>query len=62
FLELGWELQQISRAVYSLSPFAHVPRVLVGQGLAWPLFGWVAIAAALVTAGLLGLHRRDIRW
>ncbi len=61
FLELGWELQQISRAVYGLSPFAHVPRVLVGQGLAWPLFGWVAIAAALVTAGLLGLRRRDIR-
>jgi ABC-2 type transport system permease protein len=61
FLELGWELQQISRTVYDLSPFAHVPKVLVGQGPGWPLLGLFAVALALTAIGLVGFRRRDVR-
>jgi ABC-2 type transport system permease protein len=59
-LELGGELQQVSQGVLDLSPFAHVPRLLVGQG-ASAAPGWLAAAAAvLVGAGLVGLRRRDV--
>ena len=60
FLELGWELQQISQSVYSISPFTHAPKILVGQGVAWPFFGLIVIAAALTAVGLAGFRRRDI--
>jgi len=60
FLELFWELQQISRTVYDLSPYAHVPRLLVGQGLDWRFFGLIAVAILLVIAGLAGFKRRDV--
>ncbi|MCL5999299.1 MAG: hypothetical protein M1546_25030 [Chloroflexi bacterium] len=60
-LELGWELQQISQSLYNLSPFAHAPKVLIGQGITAPFFVLVVIAAALTAAGLAGFRRRDIR-
>lgn len=60
FLELFWELQQISQSVYELSPFAHVPRLLVGQGPGWTYFGLISLAVALVIAGLAGFNRRDV--
>jgi ABC-2 type transport system permease protein len=59
-LELGRELQLVSQAVLDLSPFTHVPRLLLGQGSAAPLIGLVAAALLLTTAGLIGFGRRDV--
>lgn len=59
-LELGRELQLVSQRVLDLSPFTHVPRLLVDQGSAAPLI-WLTIAALLLTAaGLAGFRRRDV--
>ncbi len=59
-LELGRELQLVSQAVLDLSPFTHVPRLLLGQGSAAPLIGLVAAASLLTAAGLVGFRRRDV--
>lgn len=57
-LELGWELGQISPAVFSLSPFAHVHWARAVEFA--PLLGLTAVAGALAVAGLLTVRRRDI--
>jgi ABC-2 type transport system permease protein len=59
-LELGRELQLVSQTLLDLSPFTHVPRVLLGQGAAAPLIGLVAAAALFAAAGLVGFCRRDV--
>jgi ABC-2 type transport system permease protein len=59
-LELGRELQLVSQAVLELSPFTHVPRLLLGQGSAAPLIGLVVAASLLTAAGLVGFRRRDV--
>ncbi len=58
-LELAWELQQVSQAVFNISPFAHVHWAI--QVTAVPLVGLTGIATALTAAGLVGFHRRDVR-
>lgn len=56
-IELGWETQQISDAVFAASPFSHVhPSADVGPVT---LFLLIAVAAILTAGGLLGLRRRD---
>ncbi|WP_017576421.1 ABC transporter permease [Nocardiopsis kunsanensis] len=56
-IELGWEAQQISEAVFAVSPFAHVhPSTEVGP---FTLLSLTAVAALLAAGGLLGLRRRD---
>jgi len=60
-IEGAWEFQQISQSVYNLSPFAHAPKILVGQGITAPFFLLMGIAAALIISGLAGLRRRDFR-
>lgn len=57
-LELGWELRQVGQRVFDISPFAHVhwATPIHPASLAW----LTAIAAVLTTAGLFGLHRRDL--
>lgn len=56
-IELGWETQQISDAVFAVSPFSHVhPSTEVGPVT---LFLLIAVAAILAAGGLLGLRRRD---
>jgi ABC-2 type transport system permease protein len=57
-LELGWELQWVSSAIFNLSPFAHVhwSRAVTAA----PLVGLTVLAAVLTTAGLLGFQRRDL--
>jgi len=57
-LEMGWELQQVSQAVFSISPFAHVHWAL--QVTAAPLIGLSTIAVVLSVAGLVGFQRRDV--
>jgi len=59
-LELGRELQLVSQAVLDLSPFTHVPRLLLDQVSAGPVIGLVTAALILTASGLIGLQRRDI--
>ena len=59
-LELGRELQLVSQPVLDLSPFTHVPRLLLDQVSAGPLIGMVTAALVLTAIGLIGLCRRDI--
>jgi ABC-2 type transport system permease protein len=59
-LELGRELQLVSQAVLDLSPFSHVPRLLLDQGSATSLIGLVVAALLLTVAGLVGFRRRDV--
>lgn len=56
-IELGWETQQISDAVFAVSPFSHVhPSTEVGL---FTLLSLTTVAAILTAGGLLGLRRRD---
>jgi ABC-2 type transport system permease protein len=57
-LELGWELQQISQAVFNISPFAYVHWSI--QVTALSLMGLTLVAAALIGIGLFGFQRRDV--
>ncbi|MFD0367281.1 ABC transporter permease [Streptomyces sp. NPDC127114] len=61
-LALGWigPALDLPQAVLDLSPFGHLPK-LPGQEMAWaPVLALTALAAALTTAGLAGLRRRDM--
>jgi ABC-2 type transport system permease protein len=61
-LLLGWvgPALDVPRAVLDLSPFGHLPK-LPGGEMEWtPLLLLTALAAALVTAGLMWLRRRDL--
>ena len=57
-LELGWELRQVSQAVFAISPFAHVH--WAAPVTAASLIGLTCVAAALIGAGLIGFRRRDL--
>ncbi|MEV6020916.1 ABC transporter permease [Streptomyces sp. NPDC051997] len=61
-LLLGWigPALKIPQAVMDLSPFGHLPK-LPGGTMTWtPVLVLTAIAAALTTAGLACLRRRDM--
>ncbi|MEU6822631.1 ABC transporter permease [Streptomyces atriruber] len=61
-LAIGWigPVLELPGAVMDLSPFGHLPK-LPGSAMSWPpLVLLTVIAAALVTAGLAGLRRRDM--
>ncbi|MFD5078969.1 ABC transporter permease [Streptomyces sp. NPDC058371] len=61
-LLLGWigPALGVPDAVLNLSPYGHLPK-LPGGDMAWPPVGTLAaIAAALTTAGLVALRRRDV--
>lgn len=57
-LELGWELQRVSQAIFDLSPFAHVHWATPVSLAA--LIGLTIVAASLTTVGLIGFQRRDL--
>lgn len=59
-IDLGGELQLLNQAMLNLSPFTHVPKILVGQTSMLPLVWLLAIAAALTIAGLVSFRRRDV--
>ncbi|MFF2302053.1 ABC transporter permease [Streptomyces sp. NPDC058128] len=61
-LALGWigPALDLPQAALNLSPFGHLPK-LPGPDTAWtPVLALIALAAALVAAGLAGLRRRDV--
>ncbi len=57
-LELGWELRQISQAVFNISPFAYVH--WSAPVTARSLIGLALVAVALMGVGLSGFQRRDV--
>lgn len=50
----------LGQAVLNLSPFDHVPRLPGAAFTATPLVWLTVVAAALLTAGVWGLRRRDV--
>ncbi|GLV55139.1 exporter of polyketide antibiotics [Dictyobacter sp. S3.2.2.5] len=59
-LDLGGELQQVNQAILNLSPFIHIPKLLVGDSSLLSLLWLSLIAAAFGAIGLLGFRRRAI--
>ncbi|MGO1971987.1 MAG: ABC transporter permease [Propionibacteriaceae bacterium] len=60
-LELAFEFGQVGEVLLDLSPFTHIPRVLLGADIsAVPLAALLATTAGLIAVGLTGLRRRDI--
>lgn len=60
-LELAFEFGQVNKALLDVSPFSHVPRVLLGAPFtASSMIIPVVIAIVLGAVGMLGLRRRDI--
>lgn len=61
-LAIGWigPALDLPQAAMNLSPYGHLPK-LPGSAMAWgPVTALLATAAALTTAGLAGLRRRDL--
>ncbi|WP_175412776.1 ABC transporter permease [Streptomyces sp. TRM64462] len=61
-LAIGWigPALNLPQTILNLSPFGHLPK-LPGTDMAWPpVLVLLALAVALVAAGLAGLRRRDI--
>ncbi len=59
-IELLGELLQIGQAIQNVSPFTHVPKVLVSEFSATPLILLIAVALGLIVTGLIGFQRRSI--
>ncbi|WP_433324383.1 ABC transporter permease [Spirillospora sp. CA-294931] len=50
----------LPQAVQDVSPFAHTPRLPGGDWSMTPIVSLLAVAAALVVAGMYGFRRRDV--
>jgi ABC-2 type transport system permease protein len=59
-IELLGELLQIGQSIQDVSPFTHVPKILVSEFSATPLIALIAVAVFLMAIGLLGFQRRSI--
>jgi ABC-2 type transport system permease protein len=59
-VELIGETLQVSQSVLNISPFNHVPKVLVSGVSLMPLVSLTLLALVLVIAGLVGFQRRSI--
>ena len=51
---------QVSQSIMNISPFTHVPAVLVSGVSVMPLIWLAVVAFALTVTGLIGLQRRSI--
>ena len=59
-IDLARELNWVGDAAAQFSPFAHVPKLLLGQPADFSLLGLLGAACALTALGLVGLRGRDI--
>ncbi len=59
-IELLGEFGLASGLVLDISPFTHVPRLLVSDASVLPVIGLAVVAAVLVAVGLAGFRRRSI--
>jgi ABC-2 type transport system permease protein len=59
-IDLLGEFGQIQQFLLDLSPFTHVPDLLLGNGSIAPLLTLSALAAALIAVGLLRFRQRDV--
>jgi len=59
-IELLGELLQIGQSLQDISPFTHVPKVLVSEFAIMPVILLIAVAVVLIVTGLLGFQRRSI--
>ncbi|MCX5398586.1 ABC transporter permease [Streptomyces sp. NBC_00102] len=62
-LALGWigPAVDLPQAALDVSPFTHLPKLPGDDLRGWALAALTAVTAALVTAGLAALRRRDLR-
>ena len=59
-IELLGELLQIGQSIQDVSPFTHVPKILVSEFSATPLIALMGVTVLLMVIGLLGFQRRSI--
>ncbi len=59
-IELLGELLQIGQSIQDVSPFTHVPKVLVSEFSATSLILLIAVALVLMVTGIIGFQRRNI--
>jgi ABC-2 type transport system permease protein len=59
-VELIGETLQVSQSILNISPFNHVPKVLVSGLSLMPLVSLTLVASVLTIAGLIGFQRRSI--
>jgi len=59
-IELLGKILQVNQSILNISPFTHVPKVLVGEVSVMPLIWLAVVAFALTVIGLIGLRRRSI--
>jgi ABC-2 type transport system permease protein len=50
----------IDQWILNISPFTHVPNLLLGDTVGWPLGIVLVVALVLILVGMVGFHRRDI--
>ncbi len=60
-IDFAHERELVSDWVYAISPFAHVPKLLLGDPVVIaPMIALLALAALLTSLGLIGFSRRDV--
>jgi ABC-2 type transport system permease protein len=59
-IEFLGKILQVNQSILNISPFTHVPNVLIGEVSVMPLIWLAVVAFALAVIGLIGLRRRSI--
>lgn len=59
-VELIGETLQVNQSILNISPFNHVPNVLVSEVSVLPLVSLTVAALILAIVGLIGFQRRSI--
>jgi len=59
-IELVGEPLHVSQSILNISPFTHVPKVLISGVSLTPLISLVVVALVLTVAGLLGFQHRNV--